>query len=139
MIHRTWSCSAHAKDIWTTERWEIEEKLAEVDWLVTCSQAAHGHTPGHNVYVLQSEGQQMVLLGDLIHVASVQLESPEVTIGFDSDEPQARAARTRLFKSLAQSGSLVAVAHFPFPGVGRLRAMGKGFVWEPLNYSSQVK
>ncbi|MBV5291566.1 MAG: MBL fold metallo-hydrolase [Curvibacter lanceolatus] len=103
------------------------------------SQAAHGHTPGHNVYVLQSEGQQMVLLGDLIHVASVQLESPEVTIGFDSDEPQARAARTRLFKSLAQSGSLVAVAHFPFPGVGRLRAMGKGFVWEPLNYSSQVK
>ena len=81
----------------------------------------------------------MVLLGDLIHVASVQLESPEVTIGFDSDEPQARAARTRLFKSLAQSGSLVAVAHFPFPGVGRLRAMGKGFVWEPLNYSSQVK
>ena len=43
MTHRTWSCSAHAKDIWTTEGWEIEEKLAEVDWLVTCSRAAHGY------------------------------------------------------------------------------------------------
>lgn len=103
------------------------------------SQATHGHTPGHNVYVLESEGKQLVLLGDLSHVASVQLESPEVTIGFDSDETQARAARTRLFKSLASDGSLVALAHYPFPGLGRLRAAGKGFVWEPLNYSSQVK
>lgn len=32
-----WSCSAHAKDIWTTPRWEIEEKLEELDWLVTCT------------------------------------------------------------------------------------------------------
>lgn len=103
------------------------------------SQATHGHTPGHNVYVLESDGQRLVLLGDLIHVASVQLESPEVTIGFDSDEAHARTARASVFKALAKDGSLVAVAHFPFPGVGRLRAAGKGFAWEPLNYSSQVK
>jgi len=36
-----WSGSAHAKDIWTTPDWEITEKLAECDWLVTCSAAAH--------------------------------------------------------------------------------------------------
>jgi len=34
-----WSASAHAKDIWTTPDWEIREKLADLDWLVTCSQA----------------------------------------------------------------------------------------------------
>lgn len=34
-----WSCSAHAKDIWTSPNWEIREKLAEVDWAVTCTQA----------------------------------------------------------------------------------------------------
>lgn len=33
----TWSCSAHAKDIWTTPRWEIAEKLSSLDWLVTCT------------------------------------------------------------------------------------------------------
>ncbi len=32
-----WSCSAHAKDIWTTPEWELKEKLADIDWLVTCT------------------------------------------------------------------------------------------------------
>lgn len=52
MTGRAWSCSAHAKDIWTTAEWEKREKLAEVDWLVTCSQVAHDHlaalAPGKN-------------------------------------------------------------------------------------------
>ncbi len=34
-----WSCSAHAKDIWTSPKWEIDEKLAEMQWLVTCTKA----------------------------------------------------------------------------------------------------
>jgi glycosyltransferase involved in cell wall biosynthesis len=32
-----WSCSAHAKDIWTSENWELSEKLAEASWTVTCT------------------------------------------------------------------------------------------------------
>lgn len=32
-----WSVSAHAKDIWTTDDWDIAEKLAEIDWLATCT------------------------------------------------------------------------------------------------------
>ncbi|MEX0697217.1 MAG: glycosyltransferase [Dongiaceae bacterium] len=35
-----WSCSAHAKDIWTTPEWEKREKLAAAAWVVTCT--AHG-------------------------------------------------------------------------------------------------
>ncbi len=30
-----WSCSAHAKDIWTSPDWEIAEKLADAAWTVT--------------------------------------------------------------------------------------------------------
>ena len=40
---RAWSCSAHAKDIWTSPEWEKREKLADLSWLTTCSQAAHDH------------------------------------------------------------------------------------------------
>jgi glycosyltransferase involved in cell wall biosynthesis len=36
-----WSCSAHAKDIWTSPEWELREKLANMRWAVTCT--AHGH------------------------------------------------------------------------------------------------
>lgn len=34
-----WSCSAHAKDIWTTPQWDIQEKLGSLQWLVTCTSA----------------------------------------------------------------------------------------------------
>ena len=33
-----WTASAHAKDIWTTEAWELREKLAEAEWVVTCTE-----------------------------------------------------------------------------------------------------
>lgn len=36
-----WSCSAHAKDIWTSEEWELKEKLQELQWLATCTKANH--------------------------------------------------------------------------------------------------
>jgi len=36
-----WSCSAHAKDIWITPDWEKREKLASMDWLVTCTETGH--------------------------------------------------------------------------------------------------
>jgi hypothetical protein len=34
-----WSCSAHAKDIYTTTKWDKVDKLAEMRWLVTCTAA----------------------------------------------------------------------------------------------------
>ncbi|MDA0702438.1 MAG: glycosyltransferase family 4 protein [Proteobacteria bacterium] len=38
-----WSCSAHAKDIWTTPAWDKAEKLADLDWLVTCTAVGREH------------------------------------------------------------------------------------------------
>jgi len=38
-----WSASAHAKDIWITPDWEKREKLAELDWLVTCTASGARH------------------------------------------------------------------------------------------------
>lgn len=38
-----WTCSAHAKDIWTTPAWEKREKLAAMGWLVTCTEAGRAH------------------------------------------------------------------------------------------------
>lgn len=34
-----WSCSAHAKDIYTTTDWDKREKIADMQWLVTCTAA----------------------------------------------------------------------------------------------------
>uniref|UniRef100_A0A9E8CQX9 Glycosyltransferase n=1 Tax=Bosea sp. NBC_00436 TaxID=2969620 RepID=A0A9E8CQX9_9HYPH len=37
----TWSFSAHAKDIWTTEDWEKREKIVSAEWGVTCTRDGH--------------------------------------------------------------------------------------------------
>lgn len=38
-----WSCSAHAKDIYTSADWDLAEKLACADWAVTCTRANAEH------------------------------------------------------------------------------------------------
>ena len=38
-----WSGSAHAKDVWTTPEWEKREKLADCEWLVTCTEVNRAH------------------------------------------------------------------------------------------------
>jgi glyoxylase-like metal-dependent hydrolase (beta-lactamase superfamily II) len=99
------------------------------------SHAAKGHTPGHTIYTVESRGQKLVLIGDLIHVAAVQMENPAVTIEFDSDENAARASRLKEFGAAAKGGYLVGGAHLQFPGLGHLRAEGKGYRWVPVNYT----
>ena len=97
--------------------------------------ATRGHTPGHSVYVAESRGQKMVFWGDLMHVAAVQFANPGVTIQFDIDSKAAAAQRKKAYVEAARQGYLVASAHISFPGIGRLRAVGKGYTWLPVNYS----
>jgi glyoxylase-like metal-dependent hydrolase (beta-lactamase superfamily II) len=99
------------------------------------SHSGKGHTPGHTAYVVESRGQKLVLIGDLIHVAAVQMDDPSVTIGFDSDEKAAAAARKKEFDAAAKGGYLVGGAHLQFPGLGHLRSEGKGYRWVPVNFT----
>ena len=43
MTDRSWSVSAHAKDIWLTPYWEKNEKLLSCEWAVTCSSYGFEH------------------------------------------------------------------------------------------------
>jgi len=96
--------------------------------------AARGHTPGHSLYAVESKGQKLVLWGDLMHVAAVQFPHPEVTISFDIDSKSAAIQRKKAYAEAAKEGYLVAAAHLPFPGIGHIRAEGRGYVWIPIDY-----
>ena len=41
MTGLSWSCSAHAKDIWTTAKDELQRKLEHAKWAVTCTASGH--------------------------------------------------------------------------------------------------
>ncbi|CDG83302.1 MBL fold metallo-hydrolase [Janthinobacterium agaricidamnosum] len=96
---------------------------------------SYGHTPGHINYMVESKGQKLLLVGDLIHNAIVQLPHPEVTIDFDADPKAAAATRKQVFTTVAKDGTMIGAAHMQFPGLGRLRSVGQGFEWLPVNYT----
>ena len=97
--------------------------------------AAPGHTPGHSIYVVESQGQKLVLWGDLMHVAAVQFAEPSVTIKFDTDSKSAAVQRKKAYADAAKQGYLIGSAHLSFPGLGHVRAEGKGYTFVPVNYS----
>ena len=103
------------------------------------SVSAYGHTPGHTTYTVESRGQKLVLIGDLIHLGAVQFDHPEVTLAFDSDAPKAARARQKAFTQAITDDALVGAAHLPFPGLGHLSRDGKGYRWIPVNYTTQLK
>jgi len=71
-----WSCSAHAKDIWTQGEGEMREKLKPCAWLVTCTR--------HNAEFLsrlQSRPGQVALVYhglDTVQFAPPESESPSL-------------------------------------------------------------
>ena len=94
-----------------------------------------GHTPGHSVFVLESEEEKLVFWGDLIHVAAVQLHGPEVANGYDFDKQRAATQRQKAYEEAANEGYLVAADHISFPGIGRIRRDRNGLNWIPVPYS----
>jgi glyoxylase-like metal-dependent hydrolase (beta-lactamase superfamily II) len=96
--------------------------------------ATHGHTPGHTCYLIESRGQRMLFVGDLLHVASVQFANPAITLKFDTDSTAARAQRQRIFREAAANGEWIGAAHLPFPGLGHIRPEGKEYAYVPANY-----
>lgn len=94
------------------------------------------HTPGHTSYLFESQGQSMLVLGDLIHFSTVQFALPGVSIDFDGDQKHAIATRKKIFAWVAKDKLLVAGAHLPFPGLGNIRADGKNsFAWIPVDFT----
>jgi glycosyltransferase involved in cell wall biosynthesis len=39
----SWTCSAHAKDIWTSPEWELKDKLRAARWTVTCTKFGYDY------------------------------------------------------------------------------------------------
>ena len=98
--------------------------------------ATPGHTAGHTLYVVESQGQKLVLWGDLMHVAAVQFADPSISIRFDTDSASAVEQRRRVFADAAAHGDWVGGAHLSFPGLGHLRAAASGYTFVHANYSA---
>ncbi|WP_448095760.1 MBL fold metallo-hydrolase [Luteibacter yeojuensis] len=95
---------------------------------------APGHTPGHTWYLVSSGDEHLLAWGDTVHVATVQLAEPGVSIRYDYDEAAAATSRKRALEEATAKGYWVAAAHVSFPGLGHLKRAGNGYQWVPVNY-----
>lgn len=98
--------------------------------------ALPGHTPGHTAYLVESDSKHLLVWGDIVHVAAIQLQSPEASVEYDTSADEAQRSRRYALKFAADRRYLIGAAHIAFPGLGHIRRNGNTYDWVPVNYEA---
>jgi glyoxylase-like metal-dependent hydrolase (beta-lactamase superfamily II) len=94
--------------------------------------AAPGHTVGHTVYLITSQGKTLCNAGDIAHHHTMMVENPRRAFSYDTDGKQAVASRLRVFDMLASQRVASVTYHFPWPGLGHIGKQGDGYRYFPM-------
>lgn len=93
--------------------------------------AAPGHTVGHTVFLITSEGGTFCNLADIAHHHVISVERPRLEFGFDTDGKQGVSSRMKLLDMLATDRIPFMSYHFPWPGIGHIGRQGDSFRYFP--------
>jgi len=93
--------------------------------------AAYGHTPGHTIFQIESGGEKLLIIGDLLHVALVQFPVPQISATYDIDTNAAALVRRQVLDYAAKNKIPVGGMHIVYPGVGTVEVQGDGFKFIP--------
>jgi glyoxylase-like metal-dependent hydrolase (beta-lactamase superfamily II) len=86
---------------------------------------APGHTPGTSFVVVSSDGERLMLVGDVLHCPAELLDDAWAGLG-DVDPGRARQVRVSLVRELEQDAIPFAPAHFPGLSFGWIRTGDDG-------------
>jgi glyoxylase-like metal-dependent hydrolase (beta-lactamase superfamily II) len=78
---------------------------------------AVGHTPGHTAFLIETQKEKLLIVGDILHAAALQFPAPEVCSRYDMDAEKTVASRKRILDLATQEKIPVAGMHFPAPHV----------------------
>lgn len=95
---------------------------------------APGHTAGHASYTIESGSQRLLVWGDIVHVAPIQLQDPAASVKYDTNDRAAQRSRRELLGLAARTHLMIGAAHIAFPGLGHIRNNGNSYDWIPVNY-----
>lgn len=96
------------------------------------AQLIPGHTPGQAAFLIESEGERLMIWADITHVTAFQFAHPEWPIGFDVDGPLAARTRATVLARAADESLTVAGMHLDFPGMGRVVRAGDAYAFHPV-------
>jgi glyoxylase-like metal-dependent hydrolase (beta-lactamase superfamily II) len=95
---------------------------------------AAGHSPGLMAYHLESEGQRLLIWGDLVINYVFSLQRPSWQVDVDDDKERAAATRQRILDMVATERLWAIGFHMPFPSVGFVERAEGGYRWVPASY-----
>ncbi len=97
--------------------------------------AAFGHTPGHMVYMLESNGAALMIAADFANHYVWSLAHPDWEVKFDLDKAAAAKTRRYLLDMLSTDHIPFIGYHMPWPAIGYVAAHGNdSFVYVPNSY-----
>jgi len=99
---------------------------------------AYGHSPGHMMFMVEDDGRQVLIWGDLANHYVFSLQVPEARVFFDDDPEAAIATRKRVLDWVATDAIPVIGHHMPFPALGYVERSGGSYRWEPASYQMRV-
>lgn len=102
------------------------------------SEEAFGHTPGHMIFQMESDGNRLVLTADTANHYVASLRRPDWEVVFDADKQRAAATRKRVFDQIATDRIPFIGYHMPFPSVGYIEKLDVGYRFVPASYQFDI-
>lgn len=95
---------------------------------------AFGHSPGHMIFRIESEGRPLILTADTANHYVLSLQRPDWEVRFDMDKAAAAATRRKVFDMVATDRLAFVGYHMPFPAAGFVEKAGEGYRFVPMSY-----
>jgi glyoxylase-like metal-dependent hydrolase (beta-lactamase superfamily II) len=99
---------------------------------------AFGHSPGHMIYRVESDGKQLILAADTANHFVLSLQRPDWEVKFDMDKAAAAATRKKVFDMVASDRVAFLGYHMPFPSVGYVEKLDTGYRFVPKSYQFDI-
>ena len=91
-----------------------------------------GHTPGHQVILVSSQGEKAMIVGDVLH-SKAQVHEPSWTAGVDVDKAMSRRSREALLERAEREEYVVAAGRFhPTDHIGRVVMLEGRRYWQVM-------
>lgn len=100
--------------------------------------AAFGHSPGHMVFHVESQGKGLILTADSANHYVLSLQRPDWEVRFDMDKAQAASSRKKVFDMVATDRLPFVGYHMPFPAVGFVEKQDQGYRFVPATYQFDI-
>ena len=93
--------------------------------------SAPGHTLGHTMFNIQSNGHSFIFVGDISHHSVLLIQNPRMEFLYDTDSKLAVKTRLKMLDFLSANRVSILAYHFAWPGFGHFIKQREGYRYLP--------